>query len=65
MSVSLPKTWRDDIDKRAEGLGMTRSSYLRLLVKKWREDGFPAVNEPDRLMQVAKSTRGNRAPGAR
>jgi hypothetical protein len=41
------------IDARSGALGLTRSAYAALILEKWVAEGAPAVNTPDRLMQIA------------
>jgi hypothetical protein len=54
LSLSIPPAWRDDIDRRALALNLTRATYATLILAKWRADGMPAVTEPDRLVQLAR-----------
>ena len=54
ISVSVPDGWERDIRQRADALGLTVASYTRLILKKWRDNGMPPVNQPDKLMQIAK-----------
>jgi hypothetical protein len=58
LSLSIPEDWRQEIDRRAESLNLTRATYATLILAKWWSDGKPPVTEPDRLMQVAKSSKG-------
>jgi hypothetical protein len=53
VNVSLPNAWRDEIDRRAAVLRLTRATYTVMIVEKWWKDGQPPVSEPDRLMQIA------------
>jgi hypothetical protein len=53
LSLSVSPQWRDEIDRRAALLNLTRATYATLILAKWWADGRPPVTEPDRLMQLA------------
>jgi len=53
LSLSIAPAWREEIDRRAESLNLTRATYATLILEKWWKDGRPPVTEPDRLMQIA------------
>ena len=55
-SVSLPHAWRDEIDRRANALNLTRATYLRMMVADWRKRGSPPLSDADRFMQIAQKT---------
>lgn len=61
----MPEGWCAEIDLRASALGLTRASYLRLIVQRWRREGRPAVSEPDRLMQVSRKPNPGPPPAQR
>jgi hypothetical protein len=56
INVSVPNAWRDEIDRRAEGLHLTRATFTMLILAKWWQDGRAPVSEPDKLMQIAAKT---------
>ncbi len=57
LSLSVPPPWRDEIDRRAISLNLSRATYATLIIEKWWNDGKPPVTEPDRLMQIANKGR--------
>lgn len=44
----------DEITIRAAALGLKKGTYTNLVLEWWAAQGFPAISEPDRLMQLAK-----------
>jgi hypothetical protein len=53
LTLTVPPAWRDEIDRRASALNLTRATYANLILAKWWDDGKPPVTQPDRLMQLA------------
>ena len=57
VSISIPTEWRDEIDRRAAALSLTRAAYVTMILEQWWAKGCQAISEPDRLMQInAKPT---------
>jgi hypothetical protein len=52
VSVSIPIAWREEIDRRAAALSMSRAAYVTMILEQWWGKGCPAISEPDRLMQI-------------
>ncbi len=57
LGLTVPNAWRDEIDRRADALNLTRSTYAALVIEDWYKRGCPPITEPDRLMQIAKGRR--------
>lgn len=51
-----------EIDRRAEVLGLKRSTYAAQILEKWMTEGCPPVSAPDRLMQLAQFPNGKPRP---
>ncbi len=43
-----------ELVRRGDALGIGKSSYAALVFEWWEAQGFPAVTQPDKLMQAAK-----------
>jgi hypothetical protein len=52
VSVSIPNEWREEIDRRATALSMSRAAYVTMILEQWWAKDCPAISEPDRLMQI-------------
>jgi len=52
VSISVPVQWREEIDRRAAALSLTRAAYVTRIIELWWMRDCPAVSEPDRLMQI-------------
>jgi len=63
ISSTVPKKIVEEIDHRRKPLNLTRSKYAALMFARWEAQGFPAVSEPDRLMQIAAKAEGTPKTG--
>jgi hypothetical protein len=61
VSISIPIEWRDEIDRRATALSLTRAAYVTMIIEQWWAKGCPAISEPDRLMQINAQPTGSSA----
>ncbi len=57
ISISIPKEWREEIDRRAAALSLTRAAYATMIIERWWNEGCQAISEPDRLMQITGTGR--------
>jgi hypothetical protein len=55
LGLTVPIPLRDEIDRRAAVLNLSRSAYSALILDDWWRRKCPPVSEPDRFMQLAKS----------
>jgi len=53
LGLTVDESIRKEIDRRAERLHLSRSTYAALILQDWKARGHPPVTEPDRLMQLA------------
>ncbi|AHF94159.1 hypothetical protein OPIT5_06885 [Opitutaceae bacterium TAV5] len=58
LSVHASKKHVETIAARAAPLSLSKSKYAALIIEQWVQAGCPPVNEPDRLMQLAKKSSG-------
>jgi|GEM_PF-1811621 len=42
------------IGERATSLGISRSRFAAMIIEQWAKDGYSPVNEPDKLMLIAR-----------
>ena len=61
VSISIPSEWREEIDRRAAALSLTRAAYVTMILEQWWAKGCPAISEPDRLMQINAQPSGSSA----
>ncbi len=61
VSISIPLEWRDEVDRRATALSLTRAAYVTMILEQWWAKGCPAISEPDRLMQINTKPAGSSA----
>ncbi len=61
VSISIPIEWREQIDRRATALSLTRAAYVTMILEQWWAKGCPAISEPDRLMQINAKPTGSSA----
>jgi hypothetical protein len=61
VSISIPIEWREQIDRRASALSLTRAAYVTMILEQWWAKGCPAISEPDRLMQINAKPSGSSA----
>ena len=61
VSISIPTEWRDEIDRRAAALSLTRAAYVTMILEQWWAKGCPAISEHDRLMQINAKPTGSSA----
>jgi len=54
VGTTIPQEWRDEIDRRARPLRLSRSAYTAIIIEQWWSKGCPPVNDPDKFMQIAK-----------
>ena len=64
VSASVPKDIADEIARRAELLGISKSRYAAMVLQRWHESGDPPVSEPDRLMRQSPAASEGRSPGS-
>ncbi len=53
VGVTLDESLAAVIGKRAKALGIPPSRFAAMIAERWQAAGYPAVSEPDRLMQIA------------
>jgi len=53
LGLTIDESIREEIDRRAARLNLSRSSYAAFIMQEWKARGYPAVTEPDKLMQIA------------
>ena len=58
VGIVLDKALVAVLTERGDALRQPMSTFARWVIEDWRARGCPPVNEPDRLMQVAKAATG-------
>jgi hypothetical protein len=69
VSTSVPVEVLEEIERRAEALGIKKGAFLRHIIGRWYEEGAPPLTAADDAMRrVAEEgggyTGGRRTPGA-
>lgn len=55
LGIHVRKDIIAEIVRRGDALGLKKGTYAAMILEKWAADGFPAVSEPDRLMQMMRA----------